>query len=353
MATLQVSVSKEYQFPVITNPIVTNTTSSSILPVDGLTFTEVNMNDNGSPFNHLNLIPGLPITDQQVTDFLTPPSLGGLSGSCVSSLYDTVLNGKYILVSIPSSSYDTLIDGKSFKLEIPLDPTYSGVTSGLSATTIYTSFISNNEYNTLSPGPCGERLIDSNYYEKDNRVSSLNPYGDLLTLGFSDDIQRPNGDTGKTWSTGYELTPTFTKGKLPANFITTSNVNVDTTVGVLVNEAGLFFITHPEIVNAFNWSVATGGTGNTFMTFSTTDANLEIKSVSKTFTQNFSLLLSPETTSQLTTDNITYTTNCGSLYISEICLFDDTNRPLGVATLSQPLKVDPTSPLYLNFSTTL
>ena len=72
-----------------------------------------------------------------------PFANGGLLGTALEGLPDSFYNYCMVGFSIPNSNYRVQTYGQNVVVKIPLDSTYTGMTSGLTATTIYSSFIYN------------------------------------------------------------------------------------------------------------------------------------------------------------------------------------------------------------------
>ncbi len=170
---------------------------------------------------------GLPITNSDKALYTTVNNTnGGFSNTALS----TINNDEVLLYSIDDSEYGELIDGKSIHLVLDGSETYN----------IYGTFQSN-----LTP----RETQDTKYKEITN---SSNTISSNIIFLFSDNIQKPNNDDTKSWSTGFSRTrPYSVNGKELFNLIDDSERNLvkDVCVGVAYLDKGIIAITHPTIVN--------------------------------------------------------------------------------------------------------
>ena len=161
---------------------------------------------------------------------------GGYSNTALSGMATT----KIIAVSVPESSYGDMLDGKAVHV------TLSGTTGGTYE--IYSTF--QKQGNAAAQ--------DNSYTEMSTQTSS---FGTNYAFLFSDQIKRPNGDTTKSWSTGFEMTKTFTaNNKERYNLQTSTNAGqtADTAVGIVYLDKGIAVITDPTIINDVTVSAQTG-----------------------------------------------------------------------------------------------
>ena len=222
--------------------------------VTGSTFTYSLITRSGTSSNpKANLLSSfnLPITDADVTNYTgTTSTNGGFSDTAVSGLSsDSVL-----VVAIPSSTYGENMDGREIKFSLATSAgTY----------TLYSTF----ENKGLSLA-----VEDANYEDSSTNTSNLGPSQAFLLC---DDIKKPNGDTSKSWSTGFGLTKPFSYAKKELyNYITNTNTNTtaDTVVGVAYLDKGFVVITEPTIVNSFDLMFS--GLSATSLTFNSVSTDV-------------------------------------------------------------------------------
>ena len=200
----------------------------------------------------------------------------GYTGRFYGTAYEKLNNSRALFIEIPKNQYGEIIDGKSIKLTLP---------SSLTGSTydIYSAYKKNSEVYTAGGG------LDQYLSEIDLNASSLGSPVDLgvepseyesnIALLFCDDIKRPLGATGGTWSTGHSDVLNGTKVYSPDTAIDKEFFDFydDEAVGVAYLDKGFIVITHPTIVDSITNDIYTAGdSGNTNVstTYIGTAANL-------------------------------------------------------------------------------
>ena len=148
-----------------------------------------------------------------------------------------------------------MIDGKSIKIDLPV---YTGYTTGGTATGITTYTL----YSTFPKDTITNTNLDVQYKDKSIYPQSL--FGNQINVSYlvSDDIQKPNNDGTKSWSTGYDSFKPFSLGfkeTINVQDVPATGINVDKIAGVMYLDKGIFAITDPTIVN----NIATNFSGDT------------------------------------------------------------------------------------------
>jgi hypothetical protein len=218
-----------------------------------------------------------------------PQSQGGLIGTALERLGGAFETTGAIVFSVTNSNYRVSIDGTNIALLIPLDSNYSGVTSGISATTLFSSYIYNPDILNKNPASlCSPSNADSyisepsqkytaelgigyEYVPGTNPNTSANyPYFDSgITYLVSDSIYKIfTGATGSSlsWSYGYNVPNKYQNGAQlisfdPSNFDPNGFIGTggyDIIVGAVFNNFGFGIIWDPNLVGAFKWSASTG-----------------------------------------------------------------------------------------------
>ena len=136
-------------------------------------------------------------------------------------------------------------------------PVYTGYTSGGTPTgsttyTLYSTFPKTNKPNTV---------VDSQY--KDTSIYPNSLFGNQINVSYlvSDDIQKPNNDATKSWSTGYDSYKPFSQGgkeTINVETITSTGINSDKIAGVAYLDKGIIAITDQTIVD----NIATNFSGD-------------------------------------------------------------------------------------------
>lgn len=223
---------------------------------------------------------------------------GGLLGTALNYLPIAFYSGGCIGFSVNNSNYRVQLDGSNIAFQIPLNSAYSGMTSGLTATTLYSSYVYNPEYLIKNPyNLCDGVTFDSVRSEPSPIVTDnvgigfqyiegknpdMNPKSNykfydsgVVYLVTNDVYNTFSGATGSSTSWGYlwNQNQKYANGAKTISFnpsITTySGVGgYDRIVGAMFLNSGFGFIWDPELVNGLDWSTINGDpttiTGATF-----------------------------------------------------------------------------------------
>jgi hypothetical protein len=217
-----------------------------------LTYVNIDKSDNAVDFTNLFKSLSLPIKPANVNIFTNTDSAnGGWSDTPFSGLG----NNDILLGVINNSQYGEMIDGKSIKIDLPVYTGYTtgGIATGITTYTLYSTFPKDTITNTN---------LDVQYKDKSIYPQSL--FGNQINVSYlvSDDIQKPNNDGTKSWSTGYDSFKPFSLGfkeTINVQDVPATGINVDKIAGVMYLDKGIFAITDPTIVN----NIATNFSGDT------------------------------------------------------------------------------------------
>lgn len=214
-----------------------------------LTYVEIDKYDSSTDFTNLFKSLSLPLTPSNINLFTeTTSQNGGWSDTAFSGLGAT----KVLLGVIDNSQYGELIDGKTIKMTLPIATGYTsgGSISGITSYDIYSTFPKTTIIKTD---------LDSSYEDNSDYPRAL--FGNQINVAYlvSDNIQKPNNDSSKSWSTGYDSFKPFSlngKELINVQTITTTNINSDKVIGVAYLDKGIIAITEPSIVDniALNFS---------------------------------------------------------------------------------------------------
>lgn len=341
---------------------------------DDLNFYLVNF--SGTSQSHMWLGPlfNVPVNEKMKEDFVTPYNDGGWSGTALEYLVKDV--GDNIIVgNIGKETFETAIDGLNFSLKIPLDPTYSGSSfSGLSSTTLYGAYMKTELYSKKSTkGPCACSIMDGLLSENANDVtvgigeglpyqSGVNPkdsnsyYSSGIVYLFSDDVKAPNISantvtTTNSWATGFGADCPYTlRKKFPFNLLndTVNGYYYDQPVGAVDLLGGKITLFNRDIVDGFDFSVATGGTSVTGATFSSTVANTVFKSYD--ILQGLDMTLIAGKNEFDTSENPTYNdeTCDGKIYITYVDFYDTSGKLVAKGVTDTPITKEKDQIVVLN-----
>ena len=238
-------------------------------------------NQNTNYFKSLSL----PIKKVDVNVFTgTTSQNGGWSDTPFSGLGVS----KVLIGVIDNDKYGEIIDGKSVKLSIPV---FTGFTSGGTGTGITTYNIYSTFPNTTIP----KTDLDSDYIDRSSYPKSLFKRTINVSYLVSDEIQKPNNDTNKSWSTGYDTFKPFSlnrKELVNVQGVPSTGINADKIAGVIYLDKGIFAITDQTIVDNvatnFSGDVETTITNNSLGLYYYTGGsyNCVVDSIQKDLVQN-------------------------------------------------------------------
>ena len=190
-------------------------------------------------------------------------SIGSTSDKTNNSL-QPIQNQVVLLFEIPQSFYGEIIDGKTMELTLPYWKTTAEPTKGVysyestqSLTHIFGTYNKNGV------------LLDTHFSERDLSMSTLGARPDLTAIQnyesntvplFSNDIQRPQNDSLKSWASGHTEVMDGVKvfDASANNPKETYDYNLDKCIGVAYLDKGFIAITHPQIVDSI-FTKAFGG----------------------------------------------------------------------------------------------
>jgi hypothetical protein len=257
-----------------------NTVSGESLTYSQIDKTVTN-NQNTNYFKSLSL----PIKKVDVNVFTgTTSQNGGWSDTPFSGLGVS----KVLIGVIDNDKYGEIIDGKSVKLSIPV---FTGFTSGGTGTGITTYNIYSTFPNTTIP----KTDLDSDYIDRSSYPKSLFKRTINVSYLVSDEIQKPNNDTNKSWSTGYDTFKPFSlnrKELVNVQGVPSTGINADKIAGVIYLDKGIFAITDQTIVDNvatnFSGDVETTITNNSLGLYYYTGGsyNCVVDSIQKDLVQN-------------------------------------------------------------------
>jgi hypothetical protein len=299
-----------------------STTAIGTTTITGMTHIVTNRESYSDQYANLFHSFGLPLDAAGKTNFTgTTNGAGGYSDTALSGLG----NENILILEIPNSNMGELVDGKTIKV-------YLETFSGTSAYTIYSTFENVGTAN---------KTLDSYFIERS--LNKPSKFGENIVFLFSDDIQKPNNDSSKSWATGYG-TPkpfaTYKKEKFNYQKNTNAGLVPDRAVGIAYLDKGLIVITEPEIADNFDYTGAT----------TTSATSITFNSVSTEVSQQINCFLNRNEFA--TSKNESYTDG-DIVRISEVGLYDDTNDLIAIAKVDRHILKQPTEPITLGIKVTI
>ena len=312
----------------------------------------------GNLFSSFNL----PITVEQIQEFTT--------GDFSNTAFQYLNHDKVIVVEIPKNTYGEMVDGKSIVLSVP-------TTSG--TVTMYSTFFKNSIIDTAGQMLYSDPNLQSSQFGQSYNIielpgqaglaKPLSGYSSNVAYLFSDFVQHPENNSGYTWATSgiYFRTqtnlPTGVIGtKFAANYSSADGTTVDVPVGIAYLDKGFIVITHPSIVNNFQYTSGktsggfnySGGTGYTQIYF-TSGSSLSFQSFDTEFIQHAVCIALPNEFYQSNNPSFAEAYGADNLgnnpvAITEVGLYNSNLELIAVAKLNGPVPKTKSSILSFDIS---
>lgn len=275
----------------------TNTYSDFSTYVNKLDNVYINKGVDNENLNVLKTI-SAPISENEILEFT--------SGKFSNTALKRINRSDYLV--IPVDSFDgSIIDGQSINVRLDI---------GSKEINLYSAFSEGNN----SPD---DILMDNS--------SLVSAFSTNCVMLFSDDIAKPIADNTKSWGFGFKETTPYKKGKTQFNIFTPNNGGFgDTIVGYFLLDKGLIVIIDEYIISHREDIIET-----------------YVDGVMNYLNHKF------EITCLINRNDFTLSTNptykAGSpIRVSEIGLYDDYNRLVGVAKFNEHLILDRTKPVVVS-----
>lgn len=229
--------------------------SLTTLSGNNLKFTKIERTDLSNRFyGNLFASFNFPITVEQKQNFAT--------GSYSNTAFQYLNKDKVIIVEIPKNTYGEMVDGKTIKLIVPL-------TGGRSAT-IYSTFFRNSIIDTMGNAIYSDPNQQSKEFGQIYNINELpgqsgllapaSGYSSNVAYMFCDDVQKPSGNANYSWNSTNKYFVTQTNlpsgivgSKFAANY-SSADGTVDIPVGVAYLDKGFIALTHPYLVDNFDYT---------------------------------------------------------------------------------------------------
>ena len=250
---LYVTVSPRYRKPVERNSSAINPTLREVGETtasgSSLSYITISKSATTSEFTNLFQSLSLPLNSKQIFNFNNRLTVDqGWADTAFTSLGAS----NVLLAVIDNDSFGEMVNGQSIKMTLPV---YTGYTTGGTPTGVTTYTL----YSTFPKAKQNNAVLDFQY--KDTSIYPQALFGNQINVVYlvSDDIQRPNNDPTKSWSTGYDSYKPFSQGDketINVQSVTSTGINADKVVGVVYLDKGIIAITDPTIVDniATNYS---------------------------------------------------------------------------------------------------
>ena len=337
------------------------TRSQNLYQVEGSEITWVEVNDKtntnfrSNSNNHLWTNLGI-YSEADIIKFGVTRSEGGYSDTAISDIYEAYNQGGMLVADVSPSAFRATLQ-PNMKITLPINGG-TGSLNGLTSVDLYTVFFEQNDSKKSDgSGACATWMVDCLWNESHPESTyqagigySYNPpnnpgvntdgkYRSGIMYLFSEDIYF-SGNTGTTFSQGWSGNTRYTFGDSPLAKFDGDERN--RAVGMINLDSGVMSIFNPDIVSAFDTSVATGGTITSGLTFNTSDCgiiagdrdvstSLQINTVlePQTFTKSMNPSLLDAKQNGLSCD--------GQVAITKVCYYDDNDNLVATGLLSTPI----------------
>lgn len=281
----------------------------------------------------------LPAVDNAPFNVSYPYASKNLFDATFSNTALSGLNQNEIIVAnIPKNEYGELIVGGSVKLTLPVSGT-SIVVRGSYFKTNDTILAAYDK--ALQRGGVASETRSYAHGQASTTKSNTDDFVESnVVYLFSDFVQPPR--LGGSWETGTTFTPIGFNGNLvpPRSValpVAEPGYSADTVVGVAYLDKGFVVLTHPKIVNNFDWSLAPPNEDQIV-----TGASITYRSFVTEIKQIINITLEPG--EFFDTNNPTYTqamrNNGDPVYITEFGLYNEFGELIAIAKPSQPIPKD-------------
>ncbi len=273
---------------------------------------------------------------------------GGFLNTSLEGIYEAYNTTGIVVGLISNETYRQSLIGRDGAVRAPISASGSTVLSGLTALTSYFTFFDTPEIlQRETSGTCAKTVGDTRKFEslreavintgigqKTGKGNSGPSYESGITYMFNDYTSLTSGSTSG-FSQSHKNNNPYANGKLTARF---QGEGYHKAAGMVDCIAGIICFWDSEIVNGFNFSIATGGTGTTRATFPPTEAYTVIKDYDSSVSANIAVNAMPN---MLTTTNnpsrkqaiAEGDVNCEEVVkVTQVCLYDTSGQVTAIGT---------------------
>jgi len=298
---------------------------------------------------------------------------GGFNKTMLQDLVTSFSDTGVVMIQLDQSTYRSDIDGVSLGVKIPLDASFTGVTSGLSSVTLYSAYVYTPESRSQLPGQlCGGCIADNSKSEPSTFCTSDIGFGYAFVNGSNPDPSSPiydrfdsggvfmftdsvynifTGATGSSlsWSTGFANENPYITGKRLASFnaskadpnIWTGVGGYDNAVGWFDLKSGILFLWGP-LAQAFDWTQYSGDYYTTGATPTSSGTTVfQGSDYDYSTYANATLVVEPnQITASSNPSYLDVNGNC-NLVFSSLCVNDINGNTVAISKPDQAITFDP------------
>lgn len=273
---------------------------------------------------------------------------GGFLNTSLEGIYEAYNTTGIVVGLISNETYRQSLIGRDGAVRVPISASGSTVLSGLTALTSYFTFFDTPEIlQRETSGTCAKTVGDTRKYEslreavintgigqKTGKGNSGPNYESGITYIFNDYTSLTSGSTSGFSQSHKNVNP-YSNGKLTAQF---QGEGYHKAAGMVDCIAGIVCFWDSEIVNGFNFSIATGGTGTTRATFPPTEAYTVIKDYDSSVSANIAVNAMPNMLTTTTNPSRKQAiaegdVNCEEVVkVTQVCLYDTSGQVTAIGT---------------------
>lgn len=287
-------------------------------------------------------------TNEIANRYNTTTSQGGFLNTSLEGIYDAYNTSGIIVGLINNETYRQSLIGRDGAVSIPLTTTGSTTLSGMTGLTNYFTFYDTpNLLQRETAGGCSKTVADTRKFESLRQAvidtgigqgmgmgNSGSEYESGVTFMFNDFTSLTSGSTSG-FSQSHMNTNPYANGKLAAKF---QGEGYHKAAGMVDCIGGIICFWDQDVVNSFNFGIATGGTGTTRAVFSDTDAYCVIKDFDSSVAADVRVNATPDILKTTTNPSRKQAiangdTNCEEVVkVTQVCLYDTLGQVTAIGT---------------------
>lgn len=273
---------------------------------------------------------------------------GGFLNTSLEGIYEAYNTTGIIVGLISNETYRQNVIGRDGAVVVPISASGSTVLSGLTALTNYFTFFNTPEIlQRETSGTCAKTVGDTRKFEslteavintgigqQTGKGNSGSDYESGIIYMFNDYTSLTSGSTSG-FSQSHKTPNPYSNGKLTAQF---QGEGYHKAAGMVDCIAGIICFWDSEIVNGFNFSIATGGTGTTRAVFLNNDAYTVIKDGDSSVSADIRVNATPDILTTTTNPSRKQAIaegeiNCEEVVkVTQVCLYDTSGQVTAIGT---------------------
>lgn len=273
---------------------------------------------------------------------------GGFLNTSLEGIYEAYNTTGIVVGLINNETYRQSLIGRNGAVVVPISASGSTTLSGLTSLTNYFTFFNTPEIlQRETSGTCAktvgdtrkfeslrEAVIDTGIGQQTGRGNSGNDYESGVVYMFNDYTSITSGATSGFSIANRNLQP-YANGKLTAQF---QGSGYHKAAGMVDCIGGIICFWDSEIVQGFNFAIATGGTGTTRAVFTNTDAYGVIQDYDSSVSADIRVNATPDILKTTTNPSRTQAIAEGEVdceevvKVTQVCLYDTSGQVTAIGT---------------------